>query len=68
MIEYKICFVIDDEESPSVIFNQETMPCIGGIVQIQGKFFVIEEVVEVSRSSHGRVYLIAKVTEAAPSP
>lgn len=61
-MQYKVSYLIDDEESPTIIRTRSTRPHTSEVVQIDSHAYVVEEVVELSRQSSDRVYLLVKVT------
>lgn len=65
-MQYKVSYVIGDEESPGIIRTRETMPCIGDFVRIEGVVYVVEEVIELSKQSLNCAYFLAKVNREHP--
>ncbi len=67
-MQYKVSYVIGDEETPGIIRTRDTMPCVGDVVHIEGYNYVVQEVMELSKQAPDRAYILAKVNrEPAPT-
>ncbi|MFQ3648578.1 MAG: hypothetical protein SNJ54_10315 [Anaerolineae bacterium] len=60
-MQYKVSYVIGDEETPGIIRTRDTMPRVGDVVHIEGGVYVVQEVMELSRQAPNRMYILAKV-------
>ncbi len=66
-MQYKVSYLIDDEESPTIVRTRSTRPHPSEVVQIDSSVYVVEEVVELSTQPADRVYLLVKVARKTHS-